>query len=389
MNVPRDEIGLRIGRVQNSMARMELQGTVILDHLNFAYLSGFHLDVDTWERPVALVIPTEGEAVAIVNELSSHAWELGREEGLVITKRAIIYREHTQAVSGKPSLRTWAEVLERVTRDEGIDRSSSDRPAILRNLLGHTLEVTDIEPILRDMRRIKCPAELAIFRRSAVITDWAQEQYRALLSPGRYIREVDHEIATMLEIRAAEEFPKSHTKMMVISYAGPDTAYPHGMCGWPGQRIEASQMLSINVAFRIDGLGAENERVWSVGRPNARFRDQFEIACEAQRAGVNVCVAGRRFSEIDAAAQQVIESAGLGLHSVHRSGHGVGLGLHEYPTDTAFNDETMKTDEVMAVEPGIYIRGYGGFRHSDTLIVGSERPEVLTKFPKDIESLTV
>lgn len=389
MNVPRDEIALRVSRVQASMARIGLQGSVIFDPLNFTYLSGFHLDVDTWERPVALVIRTEGEAAAIVNELSSHAWELGLEEGLVVTEGVVFYREHTQAVSERPSLKQWSEELGRIIRGARIERLGSDRPGALGDSPGYGNKVMDIEPVLREMRRVKSSAELAIFRRSAAITDWAQEQYRRLLRPGRYIQEVDHEIATMLEIRAAEEFPKSHIRMMVISYAGPDTAYPHGMCGWPGRKIETGQMLSINVAFRIDGLGAENERVWSVGRPDARFRDLFEVAREAQSVGVNACVAGRQYLEVDRAAQQVIEAAGLGVYSVHRSGHGVGLGLHEYPADTAFNDQPMTSDEVMAIEPGIYARGYGGFRHSDTLIVGSEGSEVLTKFPKDLASLIV
>jgi Xaa-Pro dipeptidase len=98
---------------------------------------------------------------------------------------------------------------------------------------------------------------------------------------------------------------------------------------------------------------------------------------------------GRRFREIDAAAQQVIAAAGFGPNSVHRSGHGVGLGLHEYPTDTAFNEETMRNGEVVAVEPGIYVRGFGGFRHSDTLVVSAAGPEILTAFPKDLRSLTI
>jgi Xaa-Pro aminopeptidase len=388
--VPRDEIARRVVRTQSRLKDVGLNGAVILDPLNFAYLSGFHLDVDTWERPVALAIPADGQAVAVINELSSHAWDLGREEGFVVTPQVTAYREHNQNASKGPPVAKWANLLGETLRAIGISLSiGSDRPAILRTFLRSKGRVADIEPFVREMRRVKSPAELDIFRRSAAITNWAQEQYRAWLRPGHYIQEADHQIATMLEIRAAEEFPKSHIQMMVISYAGSDTAYPHGMCGWPGRKIELGHMLSINLAFRIDGLGAENERVWSVGKPDARFRKVFEVAREAQAVGVSACTAGRPFSEIDRMAQQIIEEAGFGAHSVHRSGHGVGLGLHEYPADTAFNDELMKTNEVMAVEPGIYIRGYGGFRHSDTLIVGSKGPEVLTLFPKDLESLIV
>ena len=67
----------------------------------------------------------------------------------------------------------------------------------------------------------------------------------------------------------------------------------------------------------------------------------------------------------------------------------MGLGLHEYPADMAFNQTAMVAGEIMAVELGVYVPALGGFRHSDTLIAGTGRPEGLMQFPKDLESLTV
>jgi len=390
MRVPRDEIAQRVGRLRRHLKEQDADGAIILDALNFAYLSGFHLDVDTWERPVALCIPADGAATALINELSSHAWELAREEGLVVIDQVIVYREHSHVPESEPILTEWAALVEHTAGALGMTPVvGSDRPGAAERLLRAAPKMIDLEPVIREMRRVKSRAELEIFRRSGAITDWAQERYRELIRPGRYIQEVDHDIAKLLEVRAAEEFPHSHLKLMVISFAGVDTAYPHGMCGRPGRRIENGQMVSTNVAFRIDGLGAENERVWSVGTPDARFRKHFEVAREAQHVAVQACIIGSRFREIDAAAQQVIAAEGFGPYSVHRSGHGVGLGLHEYPTDTAFNEERMRNGEVMAVEPGIYMRGFGGFRHSDTLIVSAAGPEILTKFPKDLRSLTI
>jgi len=74
---------------------------------------------------------------------------------------------------------------------------------------------------------------------------------------------------------------------------------------------------------------------------------------------------------------------------MHRSGHGIGLGGHEYPIDTAFNHRPLRAGMVMSTEPGIYIKGLGGFRHSDVTIVGRDRPELITTYPRDMESLTL
>lgn len=390
MHVPREEIAQRVRQLRYHLTRQDLEGAVILDALNFAYLSGFHLDVDTWERPVVLVIPRAGPTTAIITELSSHAWELARSEAMVIPDRVVVYREHSHAPEAEPTIAQWTQMTRQMLRNAGISRLiGSDRPDGTKPIAEADAEVMDVEPAIRNMRRVKSRAELGILRRSGEITDWAQERYRERLRPGRYIQEVDHEIATLLEIRAAEEFPKSHFKLLVISFSGPDSAYPHGRCGWPSQKIVDGHPVITNVAFRIDGLGVENERTWSVGAPTARFRNAFGVAAAAQLAGVAACAAGRPYSEIDASAQAVIADAGMGRYSIHRSGHGVGLGLHEYPADTAFNQTPMLADEVMAVEPGVYIPGLGGFRHSDTLVIGARGPEVLTQFPRDVESLTI
>ena len=87
--------------------------------------------------------------------------------------------------------------------------------------------------------------------------------------------------------------------------------------------------------------------------------------------------------------KQVLEEAGYGDYIMHRTFHGIGLGGHEYPYYTAFMDRKIMPGMVLSCEPGIYVPGFGGFRHSDTVIVTEEGPELCTKFPRDLESLTV
>ena len=142
------------------------------------------------------------------------------------------------------------------------------------------------------------------------------------------------------------------------------------------------------VIVRLNGLVCENERTWFCGRPSDEQARAFEAATAAQEAAIAQLTAGNALAAVDAAALAVIERAGYGDCVLHRTGHGIGIAGHEFPDDMAFNPRPLRAGEVYSAEPGIYIFGLGGFRHDDTVIVG-DRPEVVTRAPKDLEAQTV
>ena len=132
----------------------------------------------------------------------------------------------------------------------------------------------------------------------------------------------------------------------------------------------------------------ENERTWFVGKPNDMQKRYFEAARAATKAGVAAAKPGNPVNAIDAAAFAVIKDAGLDEYVYHRTGHGVGLMLHEYPEDMAFNTRPLLANEVFSCEPGLYVYGLGGFRIDDTVVV-SDTPEVLVSTPSDIDWVTL
>ncbi|HEX9320915.1 MAG TPA: M24 family metallopeptidase, partial [Xanthobacteraceae bacterium] len=105
-------------------------------------------------------------------------------------------------------------------------------------------------------------------------------------------------------------------------------------------------------------------------------------------AGAAAAVAGNPVSAIDAAAQAVIEKAGLGDRILHRTGHGMGVQGHEYPDDMPFCHRPLLEGEVYSVEPGIYVYGLGGFRIDDTVVIG-QIPEIITQAPRDLRTNTI
>lgn len=108
----------------------------------------------------------------------------------------------------------------------------------------------------------------------------------------------------------------------------------------------------------------------------------------AQDAARTAVRAGASCSSVDRAAREVFERHGLDSYAIHRSGHGIGLSPHEPPYLRFDNDEPLEKGMVVTIEPGIYVPGVGGFRHSDTAVVTSTGSELLTSFATDAETLT-
>jgi Xaa-Pro dipeptidase len=118
-----------------------------------------------------------------------------------------------------------------------------------------------------------------------------------------------------------------------------------------------------------------------------RTLDVFKVAEAAQLAAIEACVAGRPMKEVDAAARSIIQRAGYGDYSIHRTGHGLGVEAHEAPYIRWDNDAPLEVGMVVSIEPGIYIPGVCGARHSDTVVVTESGPETITDAPRGAENL--
>jgi len=110
---------------------------------------------------------------------------------------------------------------------------------------------------------------------------------------------------------------------------------------------------------------------------------------EARRRAFALVRPGARCADIDAAANGYLRERGYGDHLLHRTGHGFGLGNHEGPWVAEGGEEVLQENMLVSVEPGIYLPGVGGVRHSDTVLVTREGYELLTHFPTDLDRLTI
>jgi Xaa-Pro aminopeptidase len=377
------------------MDAMKLDAIIFTTADFFQYATNFLVDVQTWERPIAVIVPRDGEPRAILNELSTHHIMMTRERGRLWVDRIDFYAEHPKVADRQYLLSQLPEMAVAVLEEMGLDASRIGLDAIAPFLARAATLLPDMKLIaapakMRSLRWVKHPEELDVMRAAASLTDWVQERYRENIRPGRLVQELDYQMAVAMVEEGARRFPAG-TNLEVLrcwTLSGPASASPHGDGASCGARIGAGDVLVNIVIPRVNGIIIENERTWFAGTPTDQQRRLYETAVAASQAGTEAAITGRPVCAIDQAAQAVIEKAGFSQYIRHRTGHGVGILGHEFPDDMAFNQRPLLDNEVYSSEPGLYVYGLGGFRNDDTVIVGPS-PEVITQAPRDIASQIV
>lgn len=382
----------RHAAIREALARDDLDALIVLAPENFYYVTNFLLDVDTWERPVAAIIPRDGAPKLILNELSTTYLQLAAGRGTCWVTEAEIYAEHPQVSRRGYLITEWDRMLAEILAGMGLDRGrlGLDRLGLLHPGVPGRLpraELTEVAELLRSLRSIKSDEEIALMRACGQATDWAQERFGAHVKPGIHIKSACLEVARLLGNHLIERYPDSEIRVMVEGSTGIASASPHHAGLGSGLRFAVGDNVVNFIAVRMDGYFVENERTYFVGSAAPEQRRYFESMLAAHDAALAQMREGRRICDIDSAGQEVFERAGYGHLILHRSGHGMGIGGHEYPLDMSFNVRPLHRNMVISCEPSIYVSGLGGFRHSDSVVVGETEPMRLTNSPTDIDSL--
>jgi Xaa-Pro aminopeptidase len=231
--------------------------------------------------------------------------------------------------------------------------------------------------MVEQLRRVKDEAELAAIGAASELADdvWRWSIERGLL--GRQEREVAAAAeARIRELGAQPSFP-------AIVAAGPNGALPHAE---PGKReIGAGELVVFDMGAKLDGYCSDGTRTFATGEPGERGRQVYETVREAQAAALGALAAGVEGEAVDTAARKVIDAAGHAERFGHGLGHGVGLEVHEGPRLSQRSDDTLAPNEVVTVEPGIYLPGELGVRIEDLVVVTEDGCRNLSGLPKSLQ----
>ena len=247
---------------------------------------------------------------------------------------------------------------------------------LIKSSLG-SFEVVDIDSILMEMRAVKDPEEIACLRRAAEIADIGIIAARAAIRPGVSEKQVVSEIERAMLEAGADSVPFN------IVLSGPNAALPHGK---PSDRkILEGELVICDIGACFRGYFGDITRTISAGRPSSEMEKVYEAVYRANEAGRKTARPGISGGELDAACRKVIEDAGYGELFIHRTGHGLGLEVHEEPYIVGGNTKPLLPGMAFTIEPGVYIPGVVGVRIEDDAVITESGVEILTRQPRELE----
>ena len=369
----------------------KLNGLVLFDNYYILYYTGFAF-IPT-ERPIAYLLSCDGEKVLFVPRLEQ---EHAQSNSMI--DQVEIYQEY-------PSNQHPMEILHNlfhrlhITGDYGADQDGY--PWILGYRGPSMTELTGSKPklvaaIIENQMMIKSPAEVLLIRESV---KWGNLAHTLLQ---RYTRVGESE--TVVSQRASHE-----ANMAMLDAIGPiyraqspfSWGVEAGYRGQIGRNAAIPHALANNITFQIGdvlvtgasapvwGYNSELERTMIIGEASNEQKRLFEHMVALQETAFSAMEPGAPCSVVDLAVKKNFEKHELQPYWRHHSGHAIGLRYHEGPFLDSGDKTIMQPGMVFTVEPGLYDSSLGGFRHSDTVLITEQGIEILTYYPRDLDSLKI
>ena len=389
--IPATELAERRGRLLEHVRSHGLSGYVLFDQKYIEYFTSFGF-LST-ERPVVFASTTDGEMVVFVPE-----FEVERVRAETAFERVESYPEY-------PGIEHPMRIFARVLSDLGIrDAVAADQDGY-PGILGYQgpplseaagVRIEPVAALIESMMARKSASELELIRESG---RWCARAHRLLQEYSRVgVTEAE------ASLRAGHEATLEMLKTLGDAYGGQQASSDGVSAGYRGQiglRSSWAHAVAHNIEFQpgdvlvtetsapIWGYNAELERAMIIGPPTDEMRRLFDHTVAAQQTAFDALRPGVTCAEVDGAVMRYFEDHNLLPYWRQHTGHAIGLRNHEAPFLDLGDFTVVEVGMVFTIEPGLYADDVGGFRHSDTVVVTPEGIEILTDYPRDIESLTL
>ena len=358
---------MKISRVTKILSQMEeskIPQLIITSAESIFYLTGKM--IHSGERLVALYLDVNGNHKFLVNKLFPINEDLGVE--------IVWYDDIENPIDRLEKIVKQGEVL-------GVDK---DLPShFLIDLMGrHVIKAfVNSSPIIDRLRMIKDEEEIKIMKEASKINDAVMLKLWSNLKEGYSEKYYANLLSEIYEEEGASGFSFSP-----IIATSPNGADPHHGTG--KDKIKVGDSVVLDIGGRYKNYCSDMTRTVFIGKePSKEHAHVYNIVKSANEKAISIIKEGVKFSDIDKAARNLITEAGYGEYFTHRTGHSIGIEVHDFGNVSSVNDEEVKAGMIFSVEPGIYLKDNIGVRIEDLVLVTKDGCEVLNTVTKEITVL--
>ncbi len=351
----------RIKKLQKKIKAMDIDGVIITNMKNIYYLSNFKGDA----------------GIMFITKNNSYLITDYRFEGEIV-----------ENIKGSTYI---------LTRKNYIDELAGNKIFKKKDIIGfesgstiysHYLyfkktlkkRLKPLNNLVEELRVVKEKEEVDIMKKAALIADKALHETIEFIKVGV----MEKDIANELEYRM-KKYGGEGVSFDTIVASGKRSAIPHGTASM--KKIKNNEFIIIDFGTLYKGYASDCTRTFYIGNPKNKDKEIFDTVYNAQKIAREKVSPGMEFKEIDKIARDYISERGYGERFTHSLGHGIGLYVHEMPAISSRTEGRLKEGMVFTIEPGVYIKDYGGVRIEDMVVFIDKNKLILTSFPRELKIL--
>jgi len=329
-------------------------GFLIANEANMLYFAGF-------PGASCLLFPRDGENMLYVYGVN---YEQAKAEGKGFHVELVKRDENLMA-------KVAAKALDFGIKKLAFDTLTVENYRSLAKGLRGKAKLKPMGKLVWELRKVKDSGEIELMRKAGELVCEGMKAAYETVKPG--VRE--YEVAAEIEY-AMRRKGSWGTAFDTIVASGARSAFPHGGC--TDREIREGDLVVVDIGACYRYYRSDMTRTLVAGKPSEKQKKLYEVVKTAQRKAVQAVKATAKAKDIDTVARKIIEEAGHGVNFVHGLGHGIGLEVHEPPALSQQSKDKLAAGNVVTIEPGIYIVGFGGIRIEDTVLVREQGSEKFT-----------
>ncbi|MBS4192327.1 aminopeptidase P family protein [Bacillus sp. FJAT-49705] len=371
----------RISELRSFMNIEGIEATIVSNPDHQYYVSGFKALL--YSRPIIYVLDDQNSHLIVPALEEVHAKDEAKIDYIHV------YFEHPEradeGISPYQHLKTLLKNYKTGSKI-GVDMASTpaEQVVFIREL---GLEIVDIGKKIMEMRYVKDEEELKLIEEAGYLANVAVRESLNACEVGITEIEIDARGNIAVFKETAKKYPNATLDLIVMSPSGVErTIMPHVFSNT--RQVRTGDIIIHSRQVALNGYRAELERTIVIGELTKEQKKGFEAAKIAQQAAMDFIKPGVTAAEVDEVSRSILKKEGFADYAIHRVGHGIGISAHEEPSLRFDNNLILKENMVFTIEPGIFIPGVGGFRHSDTLILTKNGSRRITEYPSELEDLT-